>query len=172
MHDSSQCPICCGQPRDGSLTDEQFLAFLAACRDELAAKQERFQERVAGAARWQCELADGTLAFGDAVFPVTPVGTHSAQQQTWLWAWANDSFPPHARQSARKIQALFDRTGFRVFRDEGVPAQSSDAQDLTAMAVHELGAMGMFRVPSPDGPMLYLAVHEPASAAGESARVS
>ncbi len=162
MHDSSHCPVCRGQPADGSLTDEQFFAFLQACRDELAAKQAQFNVRIAGASRWQCELADGTLAFDGQLFPVTAVGTHSAEQQTWLWAWANDSFPPLAREASRRIQALFDRTGFRVFLDEGMPAKSIDAQDVTAMAIHELGAIGMYRVPSEGGPTLYLAVHEPA----------
>ena len=172
MHDSSHFPICRSQPQGGSLTDEQFIEFLRACRDELADKQEQFQERIASSARWQCELGDGTLSLDAETFPVTAVGTHSAEQQTWLWAWANDSFPPQARAASRRIQALYDRTRFHMFLDEGMPAKSIDAQDLTAMAIHELGAIGMFRVPSQDGPTLYLAVHEPALSAASSARVS
>ena len=172
MHDSSQCPICRGQPSEGSLTDEEFFAFLQACRAELTAKQERFQERVARASRWQYELADGTLSLDGEIFPITAVGTHSAEHGTWLWAWANDSFPPQAREASRRIQALYDRTRFQVFLDEGMPAESIDAQDVTAMAIHELGAIGMYRVPRKDGPTLYLAVHEPASSAADSARIS
>ena len=52
------------------------------------------------------------------------------------------------------------RTGFRVFIDEGIEASSMDAQDFTALAVHQLGAIGFFREAS-DSPALYLAVHEP-----------
>jgi len=57
MHDSSKCPICRGLPVGGSLSDDEFFVFLAACRDELADKQARFEQRrqtgflpVAGAA--------------------------------------------------------------------------------------------------------------------------
>jgi hypothetical protein len=170
MHDSSNCPVCRGQPRDGSLTDEQFFDFVQACRDELAVKQERFLARIADASRWQCELANGTLSFDDESFPVTPVGTHSDEQQTWLWAWANETLPGLARQASRRIQALHDRTGFRVFLDEGTPAKSIDAQDLTALAIHELDAIGLYRVPSEGGPTLYLAVHEPLGSPDAGAR--
>ena len=49
MHDSSTCPICRGLPAGGAASsDEEFFAFLAACRDELAEKQDRFQQRFAG----------------------------------------------------------------------------------------------------------------------------
>lgn len=158
MHDSSHCPVCRSQPAAGGLTDDEFHAFLRACRDELAAKQARFQQRIASAARWQCELAEGTLSFDGMIFGITPVGTYSEAEQTWLWAWANESLPQKARETSRPIQALFDRTGFRVFVDAGLPATASDAEDLTAMALHELGATGLFRIPS-EGLTLYLAVH-------------
>jgi hypothetical protein len=141
------------------MSDREFFAFLGACRDELAAKQARIQQRVAGAAHWSYDLADCSLTIGGERFPMTPVGTHSAEYQTWLWAWANEDFPPRAREAARPLQALHARTGFRVFLDPGIGASAKDAQDFTALAVHQLGAIGFFRSPS-DGPTLYLAVHE------------
>jgi hypothetical protein len=158
MHDSSSCPICCGLPVGGSMSDEEFFAFLAACRDELTAKQARFQERIRGAARWSYDMAVGSLTLGSERFSMTPIGTHSPQYQTWLWAWANEDFPPVAREAARQLQALHAVTGFRVFLDPGIGASSADAQDFAALAVHQLGAIGMFRSPS-EGPTLYLAVH-------------
>jgi hypothetical protein len=162
MHDSSTCPVCRGLPVGASMTDDEFFAFLSACRDELADKQTRFQQQTAGAVRWSYEMADCTLTIGDKQFAMTPVGTHSPKRQTWLWAWANEDFPPRAREASRQVQALHGVTGFRVFLDPGIEASSGDAQDLTAMAVHQLGAIGLFRAPSsgPTGPTLYLAVQE------------
>jgi hypothetical protein len=159
MHDSSTCPICRGLPVGGSMSDEEFFAFITACRDELADKQGRFQQRFAGAARWSYEMADCSLTIGDERFPMTPVGTHSPEYQTWLWAWANEDFPPAAREGSRRLQVLHTVTGFQVFLDRGIAASSEDAQDFTALAVHQLGAIGFFRSPS-EGPTLYLAVHE------------
>jgi hypothetical protein len=160
MHDSSTCPVCRGQPRDSSLSDEQFFAFLAVCREELAEKQAAFSARIAGAPRWSYDLADGSLTIGEERFAITALGTHSAEYQSWLWAWANDDFPESARKSSRRIRQLHDLTGFRVFLDDGVPASSLDAQDLSSMAIHLLGAIGLFRAPAEGGPTLYLAVHE------------
>jgi len=159
MHDSLTCPTCRGLPIGGSLSDDEFFALLAACRGELADKQLRFQQRIAGAARWSYELADCSLTIGDERFPIVPIGTHSPEYQTWLWAWANEDFPPVAREASRQLQALHAATGFRVFLDPGIGATSADAQDFAALAVHHLGAIGFFRSPS-DGPTLYLAVQE------------
>jgi hypothetical protein len=167
MHDSSTCPICHGLPVGGSLSDEQFFAFLVACRDELAEKQQRFQQRIAGAATWSYEMADCSLTIGSERFSMTPVGTHSPEYQTWLWGWANEDFPPLAREASRRLQALHKVTGFRVFLDPGIAASSTDAQDFAALAVHLLGAIGLFRSLS-DGPTLFLAVYERGREGSES----
>jgi hypothetical protein len=148
------------------MTDEEFFAFLAACRDELADKQARFRPRMAGAARWNYDMADCSLTIGTERFPMTPVGTHSHEYQTWLWAWANEDFPPVAREASRRLQGLHAVTGFQVFLDPGVGASAADAQDFAALAVHHLGAIGFFRSPS-DGATLYVAVQEQRSEAAE-----
>jgi hypothetical protein len=165
MHDSSTCPTCLGLPVGGSLSDEDFGTFLGTCRDELAAKQARFQQRIAGAARWSYELADCSLVIGSERFRMTPIGTHSPEHQSWLWAWANEDFPARARTAARAVQTLHATTGFRVFLDPGLPASPADALDFTALAVHQLGAIGFFRSQS-DGTTLYLAVQEYSSGPG------
>lgn len=162
MHDSANCPICRGVPLGGSMSDDEFFAFVAACQDELAIKQASFQQRISQATRWQYEMADGSLTIGETRFGMTPIGSFSPSYQTWLWAWANDEFPETARAASRRIQALHSLTGFRVFLDPGIEALPDDAQTFAALAVHQLEAIGFFRCPS-DGsaPDLYLAVHEP-----------
>src|SRR5262249_46783615 len=155
-------PICRRSPVGGSMSDEEFFAFLAACRDELAEKQVRFQRQVADAARWQFEVTDGSLVIGETCFRMTPIGTFSPEHQSWLWAWANENFPEDARLASQRIQDLHTVTGFQVFLDRGIKASAADAQDFAAMAVHQLGAIGFFRCPSDASvPVLYLAVHEP-----------
>ena len=159
MHNSSTCEICHGLPVDGSMSDAEFFAFLAACRDELVDKQLRFQQRIADAGSWFYDLQDCSLTFDSERFAVTAIGTHSLEYQTWLWAWANEEFPETARAASRQLQSLHTVTGFRVFIDPGIEASSADAQDFATLAVHHLGAIGFFRDAS-DNPTLYLAVHE------------
>jgi hypothetical protein len=161
MHDSSTCPLCRRQPHPGSMSDDEFFAFVAACRKELSDKQERLLQRIEGADRWSFDLADGTLTVAAQRFGITAVGTHSSEYDTWLWAWANEHFPDSARASSRRLQTLHDLTGFRVFLGEGISASSADALDFTALAVHLLDAIGFFRCSSEGGLTLYLAVHEP-----------
>lgn len=164
MHDSSTCPVCQGLPVEGSLTDEQFHAFLSACRDELADKQARFNARIAGAARWHYELADCSLTVGAHRFCMVPVGTFSHEHQSWLWAWANDSFPDAARDASRRIQGLHATTGFRVFLNAGLSASRDDALSFTALAVHHLGGVGFFRCPA-DADLYLAAMETPAQPA-------
>lgn len=155
MHDSSNCPICRGLHVGKSLSDAEFFDFLAACRAELADKQRRFNERIAGAARWYYDMSNCSLNIGDERFGMTPIGTHSGEHQTWLWAWANEDFPAVAREASRGLQSLHALTGFRVFIDPGIAASAADAEDFTALAVHQLGAIGLFRSSS-DSTTLYL----------------
>jgi uncharacterized protein DUF6882 len=159
MHDSSTCKTCHGLPVGDSLSDAEFSQFLAACRIELATKQETFRQRLEAGSRWFYDLADLTLRIGNLMFDITPIGTYSSSHSSWLWAWANDDFPSSAREASLRVQALHDMTGFRVFSQPGTGASPEDANDFVALAVHALGAQGFYRCPS-DGPTLYLAVDD------------
>ena len=141
------------------MSDDEFFAFLALCREELATKQPAFQRRVEGFSGWQYDMADETLVLGGVVFGMTPIGSYSAEYGTWLWAWANEDFPEIAHAASARIQSLYEVTGFRVFLNPGIEASADDAEAFAALAVHALDAIGIFRCPS-DGPLLYLAVHE------------
>lgn len=152
---------CNTAPTLGSMSDEEFAAFLAACRAELATLQPQFQHRIREGGQWFYDLSERTLNIGEQSFSITPIGTHSAERQSWLWAWANEEFPLPARDASKQLQSLYTHTGFRVFTIPGIPASVGDAQDFVAMAVHSLGAIGFFRVPSDAStPTLFLAVHK------------
>ena len=140
------------------MSDAQFSAFLAACRDELTGLQAQFQQRIQSSSDWFYNLSDCTLRIGGQSFQVTPIGTYSHEYGSWLWGWANEEFPLQAREASRHLQALYTLTGFRVFCDPGVEVSDCDAQDFSAMAIHCLGAIGVFRVPG--APTLFLAVHD------------
>lgn len=162
MHDSSNCPICRGLAISGSLSDEEFLAFVRDCQDELSGKQARFQERIAGFTRWHYDMADGSLLLGETRFGMTVIGSYSPRYESWLWGWANEEFPETARADSRRIQGLGDVTGFQVFQDPGLSASVDDAEVFTALAIHQLSAIGRFRCPGEESE-LFFAVHESSS---------
>lgn len=140
------------------MSDEQFSEFLTACREEFAALQSHFQKRIQNSNHWSYNLADCTLKIDDVIVPITPIGTHSPERRSWLWAWANEDFPLRAREASKTLQTLSSLTGFKVFTAPGIGASECDAQDFAALAVHCLNASGMFRVEGT--PTLFLAVHE------------
>lgn len=140
------------------MSDEEFFCFLQMCRDQLEARQPKIEEISPLGSAWSFDLAEGTIQFHAGVFPITAIGTHRDEYGTWLWAWANDDFPAVAKSASKRLQALHGVTGVQVFLDPGIAATSKDAQDFAAMAVHCLGAVGMFRVPG--APTLHLAVHD------------
>lgn len=139
------------------MSNEQFKAFMEACRVELEEKQTEFFSRFADDVAWSFDIDQATIRLNDHVFPVTPIGSFSEPHETWLWGWANESFPDAARNTSRQLQSLYKLTGFRVFADEGINATSSEAQDLATIAIHELGAAAEFRYQE-NGLMTYIAV--------------
>ncbi|MEZ6090627.1 MAG: hypothetical protein R3C05_21930 [Pirellulaceae bacterium] len=158
MHDSRDCPNCRELPDPESMTDEAFYEWLRQCREELQVKQDRFMTHVEQGAYWHYDLEAGTLSIGSQTYRITVIGSHNAEEQTWLWAWANESFPSVVRESSSQIKQIYETTRFEVFRDVGTDASSGDAQDLSSLAIHWLEADGLFRVPTA-GPTLYFAVH-------------
>ena len=140
------------------MTDAEFAAFLDGCRTELTTKQSNFAQSLANDAEWHYDLDVNLLRVGGTDYRITAIGTHNQDLQTWLWAWANDTFPDAARSASSTTKSLFDITGFNVFTDDGINATSHDAQDLSACAMHVLGAVGLYRCPGEA--TLYLAVHQ------------
>lgn len=139
------------------MTDEQFQAFVLSCHAELTEKQPSFVQCLTPSGQWFYDLAALTITFQEATRRAVPIGSYSPHNGSWLWAWANEDFPPLAREASSAIQGLHETTGFQVFRDPGFPVLPEEVNDLIAMSIHQLNAVGFFRSPT-DGPTLYLAV--------------
>ncbi|WP_310632670.1 DUF6882 domain-containing protein [Paraburkholderia sp.] len=159
MHSVDNCPLCSASGKTDAMTDDEFAALQEHCESELVQKQASFIKQIGNSGSWHYDLDTSTLTVGTHRFRITAIGTHSASMDTWLWAWANDSFPDRARAAASEVQRLFQITGFRVFETPGIDASRADANVLTAMAVHVLAADGIFKALDDDR-TLFLAVHE------------
>jgi hypothetical protein len=145
------------------MPDDEFLSFLATCRDDLATLQRSFRKRTRGECRWIYDIADCTLRIGRETFRVTPIGTYSDKDQRWLWAWANEDLPMQARESSKRLRSLQADTGFEVFTEPGINVSTAEAHDFVVLGVLCLDAIGMFRIPGV--PTVYLAVHRPGEGA-------
>lgn len=159
MHSVENCPLCSVSRTSDAMTDDEFAALQQRSESELAEKQAVFVQRIGGSASWHYDLDASTLVVGMQRFAITAIGTHNASMNTWLWAWANDSFSDRARAVASEIRCLAQITGFQVFEMPGIQASRDEAHVFTALAVHVLAAIGFFRVEDDDR-TLFLAVHE------------
>jgi len=167
MHNSSNCKTCCGLPVGDSLTDREFAEFLGSCRTELGGEAGHLQTAHSRKAAVVPQSSGSHLAVrGTRIRHCTDRYVQFLIPVLAL-AWANDEFPPSAKEASARIQALHGTTGFGVFIQPGLAASASDADDFVALAVHTLDARGFVRCPSEDdGPTLFLSVHDVPPRAG------
>lgn len=148
------------------MTDEEFEQFLDVALDELDQKQEALKASfgLGRYSRFWFDQPHGTLEFRDAagvlkvVAGVIPVGSHSRRNKTWTWAWANDVMLPAMKKAAEPLRELTAVTGLKAFSNGTIPVEDDEmAWELTAMAIHHLGAIGAYKAPG-QASDLYLAI--------------
>lgn len=149
------------------MTDEQFDAFLDECYAEMERKQECLHEkfRIGEYGEFWFDQDTRLLQFkNDGVvmleFEVTCVGTWSPNSNTWMWAWVNKSMTPEVRHDSERLKELKEVTGFGAFENPGFECDEAMAYENVAFAVHQLDALGMYRIPG-ERSHLYLAIIAP-----------
>ncbi len=138
------------------MTDEQFSAFVDQAVEELQSKQRSLTERYGLGTHEQYwfDQPGGALQFKDGTgrvlveARVTPIGSYAKDSNTWRWAWANESLTEALRQRAEELKGLHGLTGFEVFHMPVFEADEQMASALVAMAVHQLGSLGCYRIPT------------------------
>jgi hypothetical protein len=138
------------------MNEAPFEEYLERCVEALQEKNGLL-ETVHGLGsydRWHYDGPAATLTFWNEeeetqlVAEITEIGTYSLNTQTWMWAWANESATPAARQQAEALQSLFDTTGNSMFRDAHFDCDEFLAWELASAAVEHLEALGCYRAPS------------------------
>ncbi|NGZ77662.1 DUF6882 domain-containing protein [Saccharibacillus alkalitolerans] len=137
-----------------TMTKTEFEVFLKSAYEELNAKQDRLIEEsgVAAYAEYWIDIEKETLDFlnGDQdkiSFDVVCIGTWSPANGSWMWAWAHEIFPEEVKRHSARLKELGEMTGSPVFAEEVFECNEGGAMELTALAVHHLDAIGMYRIP-------------------------
>jgi hypothetical protein len=154
-----------GNPTGNEMTDDEFDAFVEASVSELETKQEALisKWKLGSLGRYLFDQPTARLQFFDASgnvvvkASVVPIGTYSPKGETWMWAWANDSFLEPLRSQASKLRTLGQITGVPVFDTPSFTADPDMAGELAAISVKHLGALGFYRAPGPRSDV-YLAI--------------
>lgn len=143
-----------------------FTELVASARDSVAASQEQLTERwgIGTADRWDADLAAGTITFAfpdrTLVGPVEVIGRYTAEDGSWLWAWADHDMPDLVTNAAEGLRR-FGKAGHisaLTTRELRLP-DPAVADDLAAIAVEVAGLAGFYRAATSSG-AIYLGLIE------------
>ncbi|NNJ19189.1 hypothetical protein CSV86_030885 [Pseudomonas putida CSV86] len=139
------------------MINEHFDRFLRSAKDELKEKQQLLEteHHLAGHARWSFDQEAGLLEMYDlddnkvVEADVIPIGSHAGNENTWRWAWSNETLLPRHRERSAPLKALGDLTGLDLFVSEQAFSIDDEpmAWELAAISVKYLNALGVYRAP-------------------------
>lgn len=100
----------------------------------------------------QFERQDGSLLAA----PVQIVGSWSPQSHLFTWGWGHPSVRVRLRAGAERTRWFGDKHGLPEFCDPQFKATEDYAWRLTAVAMKVNGAIGAYRGPTADGPVVFM----------------
>jgi hypothetical protein len=109
--------------------------------------------RFGEAETWAFSQDDGLLVFTFAhglvaQCPAQIIGTFNANDQSWLWAWANPSIERSLAANALKLRAYGEQHGLARLTTPRWTGAENDAWAMTALAAKLCDAQGAYRGPS------------------------
>ena len=117
------------------MTDSTLSRLLDEGRDRVARAQQALADEVEEH-DWEVDFERATITFANGVRRrIQVLGTESSE--TWMWAWANDSFDPWpaSRAAAESVR--------RWGEAHGVGELTAPRLPLPAMDAHTAGAVGL-----------------------------
>lgn len=141
------------------MNDNEYQQFVNACIAELEAKQEKIAELLLFEA--QPDLSRETIRFldGEEVFveaEIVPIGSRGHQWGSWMWAWANPSWPPELRLHASRLKQLGASTGREEFLSENAfPVKDDETWGIIAVACRHLDALGVYQMLAGDSDFFF-----------------
>lgn len=126
-----------------------FLEIDAEAGPWLTAAQERSPVDPVRHPRWQLDVEQGVIWFGDEqtnafVATIQFVGTHDTSDGSWLWAWSNPRLQPVAEAVDRVREAHED---IPELTTPTFTCTAAKAWAVAAAAAYELEAQGCLRLP-------------------------
>lgn len=118
---------------------------------------------------WSLDEARITWSRSGKVFltgRLTMLGSVSLSQQTWLWAWANESLPSAVLGDIEQVRRFGEVNGFPVLPWPGFTYDPELVAEARMVAASVLDAEGLW-ADSTDDTQLHFAIHdlEPAAEA-------
>jgi hypothetical protein len=109
-----------------------------------------------GEAAWDVDQDRGTIVFTNrrgmrAEAPVQFIGTYSAGDGTWLWAWDNPSLSANVTEHARRMREYGAKHALPELTTRTLRCSEQECWGLTALAYMVCGANGAYSGASGSG---------------------
>lgn len=144
------------------MTAEEFKQFRHKAVHSLMDLNEGCEQRfgIGHREHWDYDLDAGTLVFSDGGVPrvvakIQAVGTTSTASKTWLWGWANDSFPGDITVGVREVREFGTQEDLPQLTEPSLADDEYLGWGMAAIAAQIIHAKGAYRCPSERG-FLYL----------------
>jgi hypothetical protein len=112
---------------------------------------------------------DAQLVFrpgsDEVVADICVIGSVSEAEGTFLWAWANETIPEHARRGLERVREFGGRNELESLTKPVWPGGRSDGLEMAAVAGRVLDAAGVWVAPTGDA-TLYLRTVESSKGSG------
>jgi hypothetical protein len=137
-----------------AICDDCFQEFLHPLVHEAMEKNNQFTATYGEHERWDWDSDSATLTFSDGGQPrmrirCAVVGT--TEGDSWEWSWANSNIPAHKKFAVERVRAFGEAKGFDKLTSKFLDADEYTGWEMTAVAVHVLGAPGSYRFPTEHG---------------------
>ena len=119
---------------------------------------------VLGDRDWHLDLGSGRATFGrDLTFSVQLLGTEATEDQTWLWAWANEesALPPALLRVAGELRALGERQRIELLAAPSFPTVAITGHEIAMVASGLAGGLPYYRGPYEGGAVFFVLENGP-----------
>lgn len=100
-----------------------------------------------GTLDWNVDMRKGEIAFGgELVFPLQVIGTFAYNDETWLWAWANEKsgIAPALQEQALQLKAYGEQHAIDLLRQPTFDASKNDLYLIGLIAAGMFDASGYY----------------------------
>jgi hypothetical protein len=113
--------------------------------------------------RWNYSLEDATLTFSEdgkakVICDIQAVGTTFGDE--WEWSWGNKNLPLSCKSRMMAVKEFGEEKNWNKLTSLFLPSDDYLGWELTSIAMHLLGGIGVYRCPDRETPdyFMYLAV--------------
>src|SRR5215510_6997295 len=98
--------------------------------------------------RYDWTLDDAQLVFisgsDEVIADICVLGSVSESEGTFLWAWANEAIPSHARRGLEKVREFGERNALELLTEPKWLGSRPDGLEIAAVAARVLDASGVW----------------------------